>query len=684
MPLTWTQRGSGLNGKSSLSSNEDRLSSDASLKAAQAIFKKHGTALGPENKSLNKNKARITVGTKPQPAKPALRVKSVPRRPRAPSKVKSPTLKTPVSNIGTLTAAQAAAAKAQRSVLKVEPQVKPKPSRLSKIFGASSNEPKFNPHSAPSPGPNSLAPPAQKSASPHRSPSFSGSVDSQASVRSGQTDDIDEIVAKLQASKDNLLPYKFSRAPRSGSTSPKANISTDSILSANTSSEDVWGQLRSRGAQDGPPLLSKRTVNNSSAISDPQIGEMGNSFSSKPEFPGTLAIMPSSTHTITIKRPFSRSQGKENMGGDNFSISSMQSSVYSGFPSTGMGGEALSDQDVSEFSISPRAENYRPELARSSLDYGSGFFETNPDRLSTDALGKNFKQPGTLPDLIPNHKWEKKQGRLSSFFGKKAKSVASQNSSSNNLGLEKDQNVISGKNSQQTRLMTTMRRESEDIKDTISEESSDEYESESSGGAFGSTNKKHKTKGRRARLGHQIKKASGHHHSHRKSFNEDKPWKSHIDIGFVTQAERKRYEGMWVTNRNCYLDLLPWWDDNCQSEDKNMVSDEGLMLNLVVLDIWSRSHLPQNKLAAIYDMVDTRGDGTLERKSFIVGMWLVDQSLYGRKLPSRIQPRVWESVDRYVINVPNEERSGLNHKDKKKQVKQTMKQLKKGMKKSQR
>lgn len=71
----------------------------------------------------------------------------------------------------------------------------------------------------------------------------------------------------------------------------------------------------------------------------------------------------------------------------------------------------------------------------------------------------------------------------------------------------------------------------------------------------------------------------------------------------------------------------------------------------VVRIIWRRSRLSDSTLAVIWDLVDRNYDGTLNRESFLVGMWLVDQCLYGRKLPSQIDPRVWSSVGRLNVKV---------------------------------
>ena len=62
----------------------------------------------------------------------------------------------------------------------------------------------------------------------------------------------------------------------------------------------------------------------------------------------------------------------------------------------------------------------------------------------------------------------------------------------------------------------------------------------------------------------------------------------------VTDRERARYEGVWAANRGL------------------LVAPEGVPY--------------------------------LGREEFVVGLWLVDQRLRGRKLPVRVQGSVWESV----------------------------------------
>ncbi|EXJ55862.1 hypothetical protein A1O7_08793 [Cladophialophora yegresii CBS 114405] len=110
----------------------------------------------------------------------------------------------------------------------------------------------------------------------------------------------------------------------------------------------------------------------------------------------------------------------------------------------------------------------------------------------------------------------------------------------------------------------------------------------------------------------------------------------------VTERERKRYEGVWAANRGLLLD----YDlDNVDHEHRNdgtSVSD--LVVNVVVRDIWDRSRLPKDVLEEIWDLVAQPNVKTLNREEFVVGLWLIDQRLKGRKLPVKVSQSVWSSV----------------------------------------
>lgn len=99
----------------------------------------------------------------------------------------------------------------------------------------------------------------------------------------------------------------------------------------------------------------------------------------------------------------------------------------------------------------------------------------------------------------------------------------------------------------------------------------------------------------------------------------------------VTERERKRYEGVWAANKGLLLAAsLP-----------NNIS------NLVVRDLWTRSRLPQHELETIWDLVAPQSKppaSSLSKEEFVVGMWLIDQRLKGRKVPVRVSDTVWSSV----------------------------------------
>ncbi|KAI9759213.1 MAG: Increased rDNA silencing protein [Chaenotheca gracillima] len=104
----------------------------------------------------------------------------------------------------------------------------------------------------------------------------------------------------------------------------------------------------------------------------------------------------------------------------------------------------------------------------------------------------------------------------------------------------------------------------------------------------------------------------------------------------VTERERKRYEGVWAANKDLPLSAV--------GPRSPMPAPEGRVPNFVVRDLWSRSRLNLEVLEEIWDLVDRQGVGALSREEYVVGMWLVDQRLKGRKLPVKISASVWDSV----------------------------------------
>lgn len=103
----------------------------------------------------------------------------------------------------------------------------------------------------------------------------------------------------------------------------------------------------------------------------------------------------------------------------------------------------------------------------------------------------------------------------------------------------------------------------------------------------------------------------------------------------VTERERKRYEALFASNRGL---LLP----------QNMPNE---VSNIVVRDLWSRSRLPLMELEAVWNLAIASGPEpprlpktSLCKEEFVVGLWLIDQRLKGRKLPVKVSDTVWASV----------------------------------------
>jgi hypothetical protein len=119
---------------------------------------------------------------------------------------------------------------------------------------------------------------------------------------------------------------------------------------------------------------------------------------------------------------------------------------------------------------------------------------------------------------------------------------------------------------------------------------------------------------------HLMKKHPNKHHE-----GDRKRWRDSI-----TERERKRYEAVWASNKGLYLDKTP--------------GSEYCVCSLVVRDIFSRSRLSADVLEEVYALVDRNENGMLEKEEFVVGLWLIDQRLKGRKLPIRVSDHVWKSV----------------------------------------
>lgn len=152
--------------------------------------------------------------------------------------------------------------------------------------------------------------------------------------------------------------------------------------------------------------------------------------------------------------------------------------------------------------------------------------------------------------------------------------------------------------------------------------------------------------GKHRKKRHLRKHPNKHHEGDRKRWRDA-----------VTERERKRYEGLWAANRGLYCmpSPTPITQHDTASEPSSdnpepvrqphTDNTEDQVSSLVVREVWNRSRLPLHDLESIYDLVDlTHRSGKLERGEFVVGLWLVDQRLKGRKLPTRVSATVWASV----------------------------------------
>ncbi|EEH22735.2 hypothetical protein PABG_04946 [Paracoccidioides brasiliensis Pb03] len=105
----------------------------------------------------------------------------------------------------------------------------------------------------------------------------------------------------------------------------------------------------------------------------------------------------------------------------------------------------------------------------------------------------------------------------------------------------------------------------------------------------------------------------------------------------VTERERKRYEGVWAANKGLLINEI-------RRQGSSSPSPQDMVLNLVVRDIWTRSRLQLSILEHIWNLVSHENRRMLTRQEFVVGMWLIDQCLKGRKLPVKVSQSVWDSV----------------------------------------
>ena len=108
---------------------------------------------------------------------------------------------------------------------------------------------------------------------------------------------------------------------------------------------------------------------------------------------------------------------------------------------------------------------------------------------------------------------------------------------------------------------------------------------------------------------------------------------------------------MWASNRGL---LIPEAAKASPGASTASLSNEisGYVSNIVVRDIWRRSRLPDDELAEVWDLVDREGRGVLSKHEFVVGLWLIDQRLRGRKIPPKVSDSVWGSANGLRVKRP--------------------------------
>ena len=149
----------------------------------------------------------------------------------------------------------------------------------------------------------------------------------------------------------------------------------------------------------------------------------------------------------------------------------------------------------------------------------------------------------------------------------------------------------------------------------------------------------------RHRRHHHPKLRSGkhaHHEGSRKKWREE-----------TRPRERKRYEAVWASNRGALLPASQPARSAASSGSQIEPPDyANSVANVVVRDIWRRSRLPEDELAEVWDLVDREKRGMLGRQEFVVGMWLIDQRLRGRKIPPKVSNSVWGSASGVYVMGP--------------------------------
>ncbi|TID02388.1 Increased rDNA silencing protein 4 [Colletotrichum higginsianum] len=132
-------------------------------------------------------------------------------------------------------------------------------------------------------------------------------------------------------------------------------------------------------------------------------------------------------------------------------------------------------------------------------------------------------------------------------------------------------------------------------------------------------------------------------HSHREGAR--RRWRDEI-----TLRERRRYEAVWASNRGVLLVASPQSPEAPAAITAPPPDAADCVVNVVVREIWRRSRLPLEELAEVWEVVDRGRRGMLSKAEFVVGMWLIDQRLRGRKIPMKVSESVWNSAQ--GVNVP--------------------------------
>lgn len=124
---------------------------------------------------------------------------------------------------------------------------------------------------------------------------------------------------------------------------------------------------------------------------------------------------------------------------------------------------------------------------------------------------------------------------------------------------------------------------------------------------------------------------------HRHKKGAKKKW-----AGRISERQRRRYEALWASNKGVLVEehLASLGPD----VDVSGIDGANCVVNVVVRVLWRRSRLPDDELEEVWGLVDAEGRGVLGRREFVVGTWLVDQRLRGRKIPARVEEGVWDSA----------------------------------------